>query len=303
MRTPSITVVICSHNPEEIVLKEVLEGLRSQDYPLEKWSLLLVDNCSTNYVINKLDLSWHPSARIVGEVKPGLVQARLCGIRECSSPWICFVDDDNVLKSDYLSLVSEIVESEDYGVIGAGNIFPRYEVPPCPQLKSYMEMLALRSKSERKIISQARGFSGLPWEAGMVVSRQVSEAYAELCSRNGSSISLGRSGTMLLSGEDVEFSMLALTNGLPCLTEPRLVIEHLISRERVEVDYLLRLAEGHSYSEVLLVKKWLPGLLVWIKLFWRISLKLIKAFLDVKNPFRKKIEMRRLKGYLQALKA
>ena len=50
-----------------------------------------------------LDLSWHPTSRVVHEPEPGLTPARLRALEEVRGELIIFVDDDNVLDPSYLT--------------------------------------------------------------------------------------------------------------------------------------------------------------------------------------------------------
>jgi glycosyltransferase involved in cell wall biosynthesis len=94
------SVIICTHNPRPHYLPQVLEALRNQTLPLDRWELLLVDNASKEpLTASSSDISWHPYGRHVREEKVGLSSARLCGMREASSDLCVFVDDDNVLNS------------------------------------------------------------------------------------------------------------------------------------------------------------------------------------------------------------
>ena len=97
------SVTICTRNPRLDYLSRVLTALRQQTLPMIEWELLLIDNASQNPLQNLVDLSWHPTARIVHESEPGLSPARLRAIAEAEGELIIFVDDDNVLDPSYLS--------------------------------------------------------------------------------------------------------------------------------------------------------------------------------------------------------
>src|ERR1700746_4111324 len=97
------SVVICSHNPRPQYLRRVLDALRNQTLPKERWELLLVDNASTDSLATAWDLSWHRLGRHIRERELGIARARLRGIKATQTELIVFVDDDNVLAPDYLS--------------------------------------------------------------------------------------------------------------------------------------------------------------------------------------------------------
>ena len=91
------SVIICTHNPRSDYFARVLDGLRNQTLPLDKWELLIVDNASRVPLASNWDISWHPATRHILESRLGLAPARRRGIQEASADLIIFVDDDNVL--------------------------------------------------------------------------------------------------------------------------------------------------------------------------------------------------------------
>src|SRR4051794_23863795 len=91
------SVIICTHNPRSDYFARVLEGLRNQTLPLQRWELLIVDNASPVPLASTWDISWHPTGRHIQESELGLAPARRRGIQETSADLIIFVDDDNVL--------------------------------------------------------------------------------------------------------------------------------------------------------------------------------------------------------------
>src|SRR5580698_4641162 len=114
-----VSVIICSHNPREDYLRRVLDALKAQTLPAKDWELLLVDNASKEPLAGRFNLSWHPNARHVREDKTGLTHARLCGIAEAKGDLLVFVDDDNVLRSDYLQACLKLSAARpDIGAFG-----------------------------------------------------------------------------------------------------------------------------------------------------------------------------------------
>ena len=112
-----LSVVICSHNPRADHLRRVLEALKSQTLPKEQWELLVIDNASKESVASAWNLSWHPNGRHIREDELGLTPARLRGIKDSTGELLIFVDDDNILRSDFLAKSIEI--SNDFPFLGA----------------------------------------------------------------------------------------------------------------------------------------------------------------------------------------
>lgn len=171
-----MSVVIPTHNPRMDYLGRVLEALRVQTLPCERWELLVVDNgsreplkavagrqddrstgprvCGTALPSHlptfppsnstEIDLSWHPNARVVREEKLGLTFARLRGFAEAKGERIVMVDDDNLLAPDYLEIAVRL--AQEHPTLGAfgGKCLPEFEVEPEPWLASVTSGLGLR---------------------------------------------------------------------------------------------------------------------------------------------------------------
>lgn len=247
-----LSVIICTHNPREDYLSRALGALENQAISLQDWELLVIDNASEPPLDGQLDLSWHPSARIILEQQLGLTAARLRGIKESSGDVLLFVDDDNVLDKDYLSkLASLMQENPTLGCIGAGRIIPEFEEAPAPDLEPYIDMLALRCIDTARWSNDPND-SCVPWGAGLVTRREVARAYASAASRSMLRMALDRRGSELNSCGDNDFSWTACAMGLGKGVFPGLKVLHLIDRKRVQRDYLLRIAEGHAFSQSML---------------------------------------------------
>ena len=247
-----VSVIICTHNPREDHLRRTLESLDMQTLPKSRWELLLVDNASAEPLDGQWDLSWHPHARHVREDELGLTPARLRGISEAGGELFVFVDDDNVLKNDYLAVATAVADAHPHlGCFGAGVINPEFEEPSAPELLPYTKMLALRNAGSPHW-SNIPDDPWFPWGAGLVVLRSVAHEHAKRRGSSALSKILGRKGESLTSCEDDEISWTACSLGLGRGIFPELTIIHLIDKRRVGKNYLIRLAEGISYSKVIL---------------------------------------------------
>jgi glycosyltransferase involved in cell wall biosynthesis len=248
----NLSVVVCTHNPREDYLSRALDSLKDQMISLQDWELLLIDNASEPPLEGQIDLSWHPNARIILEKQLGLTAARLRGIKESSGDVLVFVDDDNVLDSGYLSKVIFLMkENPTLGCIGAGCITPEFEEAPASELEPYIDMLALRHIDTARWSNDPND-SCVPWGAGLVTRKEVARAYAPAAEGSKLRMHLGRKGSELNSCEDNDFSWTACAMGLGKGVFPELKVLHLIDRKRVQREYLLRIAEGHAFSQSML---------------------------------------------------
>lgn len=253
---PELSVIICSHNPRAPYLRRVLDALREQTLPRESWELLLVDNASRDPLATSIDLDWHPNGRHILETELGLAPARRRGMREASGDVYVFVDDDNVLDPNYLSEAIRIKQNWPLlGAWGSGTTVGEFETTPPARLEKYLPSLALRRTTAIHWTNVFPCIPATPWGAGLCVRAAVAHAYREHCDQSVIQVT-GRHGNTLLSGEDVEICYVACKVGFGTGTFPTLKVIHLIPKERLREDYLIRIAEGTALSNHLLAFKW-----------------------------------------------
>jgi hypothetical protein len=87
----------------------------------------------------------------------------------------------------------------------------------------------------------------IPWGAGLCVRRPVAIAYCRHCEITPIRIT-GRHGELLLSAEDIEMSEIACGMALGTGVFPELKLIHIIPKERISTEYLLRVFEGSTYK-------------------------------------------------------
>jgi glycosyltransferase involved in cell wall biosynthesis len=251
-----LSVLICAHNPRIDFLRRTLDALKKQTLALKDWELILVDNASKSPLEESWDLSWHPNAKHVSESELGLSVARQRGRREATSDLLVFVDDDNVLDDTYLMRALDIKKNwPSLGVWGSGTIIPEFEQRPEAFVEQLLPYLALRQTARAFWSNVYPCIDATPWGAGMCVRAKVADEYRRMYKESEIVIS-GRRGSTLLSCEDVEIAYVACRLGLGMGVFPELGLTHLIQRERVSPEYLLKLYEGTETSTALLAGKW-----------------------------------------------
>jgi hypothetical protein len=256
-----VSVIICTHNPREDYLRRVLDALKAQTLPKEQWELLLIDNASAAKLADVCDLSWHPHGGLIREDEIGLTPARLRGIRKSSGELLVFVDDDNVLATDYLSnAVKLAVEWPMLGAFGA-SISAEFEIPPPDWIIPYLEGLAIR-ELDRDYWCNLGGLSpALPCGAGLCVRRQVAEDYLQKASTSAFRKELDRSGVNLGAGGDSDLAECAVDTGLGTGRFTAMKLLHLIPKGRLTTNYIVRLYAGFAASqEVLSFLRPKPGI-------------------------------------------
>jgi hypothetical protein len=157
------------------------------------------------------------------------------------------VDDDNILAADYLETALQIsVNHLKLGVFG-GRSLPEFEIAPPDWMKPFWANLALHDFDSDQWTNQ-KDFSCFPCGAGMCLRRELAEVWARRVKDDLLSLSLGRRGKSLASGEDTEIVLEALKAGWGVGRFKALALNHIIPKERLTLEYHCRLAHGIGVS-------------------------------------------------------
>ncbi len=247
-----LSVIICTHNPRKDYLSNVLTALKFQTMQLKQWELLLIDNASEKLLSSEIDLSWHPNARHIREEKLGLTYARIKGIDESQAEILVFVDDDNILDSNYLETTWQI--GLKWSILGAwgGQIRPKFEVKPPEWTKPYWGMLAIREFDTDRWSNLVNQHITTPCGAGLCIRKIVAQEYAKVIFQNPKRAELDRKGHLLTSCGDSDLAFTACDLNLGTGQFESLCLTHLIPSSRLDENYLLRLVEGMTFSGIIL---------------------------------------------------
>jgi glycosyltransferase involved in cell wall biosynthesis len=246
----SISVVIRSHNPRPEFLARALEALRAQRFPAESWELLLIDNASEPPLAGRFDLSWKANARVVREERLGGTVALMRGFEEAAGALIVVVDDDNLVAPDYLEVARALADGWPRLGVWSGRIDAEYQAEPPPWLGRYEIMLAIR-RQEREAWSNLVGLNpSNPVGAGMCIRRELARAYAAAIRDDPRRQALGPRGGALSRHEDTDLAFFGCARGWGMGVFPQLRLTHIIPPERLRLEYLARLMEEGTRSEV-----------------------------------------------------
>jgi hypothetical protein len=212
----------------------------------------------------------------------------LRGVAESQGELLIFVDDDNLLKEDYLSVAKELASACPYLGAWGGTCEGVFEAEIPDWAGPYLCYLAVRNV-ERLVWSNEYRYDIVPTGAGMCVRRHVAEQYAGDTHRNPLRRELDRKGTSLVSGGDSDLAFTAIDAGLGIGLSPRLSLQHLMPAGRVDLSYLERLLEGISNSAQIVL--YLHGVRVQAP---RISR--LQSWIEAYRMSRQPVAVRRLEG-------
>ncbi|MDK2971327.1 MAG: hypothetical protein PWP23_1082 [Candidatus Sumerlaeota bacterium] len=164
-----------------------------------------------------------------------------------------FVDDDNVLATDYLENVLAILASHPRVGAAGGRIVPEFEEPPPAWVRQFDKALALRDLGGEVLLASPmpRGAATdfpecAPIGAGLVLRREPARRYAEAIRSRKGRVIADRTGNRLSSGGDNDLVLTVLENGWEAGYFPQLALTHLIPASRCTRTHLARLLrESH----------------------------------------------------------
>ncbi|REG91517.1 glycosyltransferase [Algoriphagus antarcticus] len=245
-----ISIVICSFNGISRI-KECLQAIIEQENesPIE---LIVVDNASTDgtsdFCSGILE-SQHSIAdwKVIQESVPGLVNARLAGLRASKYSWVLFCDDDNLLESDFLKVANDFIlgVSDQVGVIGSKGL-AHFHGPEPSWFSKYSSSYAVGDQLpegfDSKNLNHVYGACSLFRK----------DCLLNLFDRGFQPIMKGRTGEKSISGDDVEWCWLMQLSGFEIAYNSELRFKHVLESRRLNWSYYLDLKRGISSGAGLL---------------------------------------------------
>lgn len=241
---PSVEIVICTYNNARH-LDLALAAIARQQVPFGlRWSVLVVDNNCTDdtaaVVRRHVRAGFIPTLRRVVELKQGLTDARLRGVKESAAEWVAFVDDDCMLAEDWLAQAARFAATHPRCGAFGGRIQLEWESPPTPLALRYRKAYSEQDYGVSPLrLPQARPYRYLAG-AGLVLRREALE-------RSGwieQQLLLDRQGARLSAGGDAEINVRILRAGYELWYTPACKLEHRIPERRMAERYLVDLFQG-----------------------------------------------------------
>lgn len=116
MTPPAISIIIPAHNASD-TLDSCICSVQAQDF--KDWELIVVDNCSTDKTIDIVERYSSEDSRIflVNEKEKGVSNARNTGLKYAKGAYVCFIDADDTIATDYLS---SLYSKREYDMVVCG---------------------------------------------------------------------------------------------------------------------------------------------------------------------------------------
>jgi len=229
------SVIVCTYNGADRLPATLSALALLHPKPRE---IVLIDNASTDAsAALALDLAQQLSLplRVVTEPRPGLAWARLAGMRAAQADWLCFVDDDNELASDYLDVATaQVLAHPELGMLGGRSCLPSGRLTPT-WWTAHAASFAV-GQPHAQVGTLATGMT--LWGAGLCLCRA---AAVQLLNANWIPQLTGRLGAQALSGDDSELCLAVQLLGWKIAYHDGLRLTHAIDPRRMQANILMRM--------------------------------------------------------------
>ncbi len=108
------SILVPVYNVEEY-LPKCVDSIIAQDYQSEDYEVILVDDGSTDSSGRICDSysEKHDNIAVIHQENRGLLLARCSGVKNSSGKYLVFIDSDDYVDPDYLSVIDKYVDSFD----------------------------------------------------------------------------------------------------------------------------------------------------------------------------------------------
>ncbi|MBX3254663.1 MAG: glycosyltransferase [Chitinophagaceae bacterium] len=286
------SIVVCTYNPEEGILKRCLESIYRLDLTGISTEVIIVDNNSSFPVAElpyvKEYLRKIPAVKILLEKEQGEKFARMAAIEQSTGRYIVYFDSDNEAYPDYLQQLQKLnTQFPEVAAWGPGNVWVDFIDGVEAGIEEYAPG-AFQERHEKEVrFGQEREWqSYYPFGTGLCTLGVLLKEYVMLAKR-GDFTPPGRKGNRLSSGADTQMVLLCIKKGYAAGVAPELKIIHIIPGSRANTRYLLRLVYGTfvAYKTCLIQvfpekknevkKEKMPG--------WKFSVSVVKKYYKAKK--------------------
>jgi glycosyltransferase involved in cell wall biosynthesis len=129
---PFVSVVMPAYNRDKLI-GETLESFVRQDYPRDRYEIIVADNNSTD-ATREVVLEWQRRSDVpivyLFEGRQGVHYARNTAARHSRGEILYYTDDDMVAEPDLVSELVKVFDLDPRIGTATGRVLPRWVVPP-----------------------------------------------------------------------------------------------------------------------------------------------------------------------------
>ncbi len=224
------TVIICTFN-RATLLRDAFDSVANQEFDKRNFEIIIVDNNSidaTPTIAQSLARSTDIRTLYVLEKQQGLSYARNAGLRAARGKIVCYIDDDIIVCRGWLRALIGAFTNPVIACAG-GPVHPIWPKGRPSWLVPEWEWCL--SINEFTIACKNREFT---WPRDLPIGANIAFRKEVLHDMGSFATHLGRNGSRLLSGEEVDICKKIIKNGFKIACSPSAVAYHKIDVQRME---------------------------------------------------------------------
>lgn len=240
-----LSLVIATYNRSASLLR-TLESVACQQADASVWECIVVDNNSQDDTPDRVEAfrKAHPGLNVktVRETRQGLSHARNRGIAESRGEYLAIIDDDERINPGFIGAYITFFDSHPDTAAAGGRIVAEYPQGR-PRWMSRWTEAPIANPID--LGPQERPFppSRIPGGGNMALRRSAVAQYG------GFDPSLGRTGKLLLGGEESDLFERLRKGGEQIWYVPGAIMWHIIGPEKLTSDYFDRLCRNVGRSQ------------------------------------------------------
>jgi glycosyltransferase involved in cell wall biosynthesis len=243
---------VCCYN-SAARLPTTLEHIAKQEVPAHiAWEVIVVNNNCSDNTAEVARVEWDKYGvdlpfRVVDQPIPGLSHAREKGIAESQYEYLLFCDDDNWLVENYVKIAFEIMHNNDQiGALGGQSIAAFEDESLVPDwFWQRAEYYAVGKQG--KVSGDVTEKRGFVFGAGIIIRLSA----FDWIKQSGIAFqNTGRKGKKMSAGEDSELCLAMRLGGWKIYYDERLVLIHLITQNRLKINYFKNMLGGIVISRI-----------------------------------------------------
>jgi glycosyltransferase involved in cell wall biosynthesis len=247
------SIVICCYNSETRIretLCKIFDSIHRR--AAGSVEVVIVDNACTD---NTAGIARETAAKksfrhlkVVREDRPGLMHARIAGVRAAAGKYIAFMDDDNWPCERYFDIAEATFDNNaTVGVFGCASTLPPGQSIPAPLEKYGIHFAVGRQPFKAGQLAPCL----YVWGAGMAVRRSRLKAVLDT---GFDPVLIGRSKTQQFAGDDTELVSVMSLAGSTVWYENQPLITHAVDSTRFCREKLRTMFEGFGASTMFIDK-------------------------------------------------
>jgi len=213
-----ISVVVAVKN-EARYIKKCIEALLEQDYPKDRYEIIVVDGMSSDGtwdILRELK-KMYPDLKIYQNPKGNAAAGRNIGIKHSQGDYIAFIDSDAIAEKNWLKSIKEVFVRTDAIGVGGPDVLPPDSIP--------------KSRAIGTIMSSPLA-SGGGFNPSVQHIMSSNEAYVEhiptcnLCVKKEIFAKIGNFDEEFVKGQDLEFNTRLIMAGYKLFHSPKIKVFH-----------------------------------------------------------------------------